>query len=68
MKQIRLLLGLNQQQFATLLGVAMSTVSRWENGKGKPLFTPGQMKVLLNALKPHGIGLDDLPDDLTFQA
>ena len=63
-KKIRELLGLSQQQFATLLGIAISTVSRWENRKGTPMFTPGQFKILLRALEPHGVTLEDLPDDL----
>ncbi|MEO1353826.1 MAG: helix-turn-helix transcriptional regulator, partial [Cyanobacteria bacterium J06635_15] len=45
-KKIRELLGLSQQQFATLLGVAISTISRWENRKSSPMFTPGQFKIL----------------------
>lgn len=64
MKTIRELLGLTQQEFATKLGVAVSTVSRWENGKTNPQFTVGQFKVLLKALRPYKLGLKDLPDDM----
>jgi DNA-binding transcriptional regulator YiaG len=28
--------GLTQEQFARLLGVTWTTISRWENGKSKP--------------------------------
>jgi len=29
-------LGVTQEQFAAKIGVAWSTVNRWENGRGKP--------------------------------
>lgn len=57
------LLQMSQQEFASWLGIAISTVSRWENGKGKPMFTPGQFKLLLEKLENHGYQLKDLPDD-----
>lgn len=63
-KQLRQLLGMSQLQFANLLGVYPSTVSRWEQGKSSPQFSPGAFKRLLQALEPHGITLNDLPDDL----
>lgn len=68
MKQIRELLGLTQQEFAGMLGVALSTLSRWENRKGKALLSSGQFKILMAALEPHGITLKDLPDDLSRPA
>jgi DNA-binding transcriptional regulator YiaG len=64
-KQLRQLLGMSQLQFANLLGVYPSTVSRWEQGKSSPQFSPGAFKRLLAALEPHGIALKDLPDDLS---
>ncbi|MEM6836879.1 MAG: helix-turn-helix domain-containing protein [Cyanobacteria bacterium P01_C01_bin.120] len=57
------LLQMSQQEFASWLGIAISTVSRWENGKGKPMFTPGQFKLLIEKLSEHGYKLKDLPDD-----
>ena len=57
------MLQMSQQEFASWLGIAMSTVSRWENGKGKPMFTPGQFKLLMGRLEPLGYQLKDLPDD-----
>jgi DNA-binding transcriptional regulator YiaG len=57
------LLKMSQQEFASWLGIAMSTVSRWENGKGKPMFTPGQFKMLAEKLEVIGYQLKDLPDD-----
>jgi len=35
-KNLRAVLNLTQEQFAAKLGVTVSTVNRWENGKGKP--------------------------------
>jgi len=35
-KDLRIALGLTQEQFAAKVGVTFSTVNRWENGKGKP--------------------------------
>jgi superfamily II DNA or RNA helicase len=35
-KQIRMKLGLSQQDFAASLGVSFATVNRWENGKARP--------------------------------
>ncbi len=34
--KLRVALGLTQEQFAARVGVTLSTVNRWENGKGKP--------------------------------
>ncbi|MEM9948868.1 MAG: helix-turn-helix domain-containing protein [Cyanobacteria bacterium P01_D01_bin.36] len=63
LKAIRDLLDVSQQQFASDLGIAVSTVSRWERGQGTPMFTPGQFKTLLSMLERKGVELDDLPDD-----
>lgn len=35
-RELRLALGLTQEQFAAKIGVTFSTVNRWENGKVKP--------------------------------
>lgn len=35
-REIRLEMGLTQEQFAAKLGVSFPTVNRWENQKGKP--------------------------------
>ncbi len=34
--ELRVSLGLTQEQFAARIGVTLSTVNRWENSKGKP--------------------------------
>jgi transcriptional regulator with XRE-family HTH domain len=35
-QDIRLLMGLTQEEFALILGVTFPTVNRWENGHTKP--------------------------------
>jgi putative transcriptional regulator len=35
-RDLRLLTGLSQEQFAATLGVAFSTINRWENGRIHP--------------------------------
>jgi len=35
-KELRAALELTQERFAAKLGVTVSTVNRWETGKGKP--------------------------------
>jgi putative transcriptional regulator len=35
-REIRLLTGLTQEQFAAHIGVTYSTINRWENGRNKP--------------------------------
>ncbi len=34
--ELRVTLGLTQEQFAARVGVTLSTINRWENSKGKP--------------------------------
>lgn len=35
-RELRLLAGLTQEQFAAQLGVTYPTINRWENGRAKP--------------------------------
>ena len=35
-KELRLILGLSQEMFASVIGVSFTTCNRWENGKCKP--------------------------------
>lgn len=35
-RELRLLAGLTQEQFAATLGVTYGTINRWENAKSKP--------------------------------
>jgi putative transcriptional regulator len=44
-KQIREDLGLSQNKFARMLGISLSTLQNWEQGRRKP---EGPAKVLLN--------------------
>lgn len=61
------LLEMSQQEFASMIGIAVSTVSRWERGSGTPVFTPGQFKLILARVSEKGMSLDDLPDDWSAQ-
>jgi transcriptional regulator with XRE-family HTH domain len=36
-RELRILAGLTQEQFATILGVTYSTLNRWENGHTRPM-------------------------------
>lgn len=44
-KSIRVSLGLSQNKFAKLLGISVSTLQNWEQGRRKP---EGPAKILLN--------------------
>ncbi|MBT9317684.1 helix-turn-helix domain-containing protein [Leptothoe spongobia] len=57
------LLKISQQEFASMIGIAVSTVSRWERGNGTPVFTPGQFKLIMDKLSEKGVSIKDLPDD-----
>lgn len=64
LKTIREALGLSQQEFATLIGVSITSVSRWERGKTPATFTISQMRAFLKAVEPLGLDINTLPDDL----
>lgn len=49
-KMIRKNLGLSQSKFAKLLGIKLSTLQNWEQGRRKP---EGPAKVLLNVAAKH---------------
>ena len=51
-RELRLSIGLTQEQFAAELGVTYSTVNRWENGHTKPL--PMAMKQIEEMLQDMG--------------
>ncbi|MBW4600793.1 MAG: helix-turn-helix domain-containing protein [Calothrix sp. FI2-JRJ7] len=36
LRELRIKVGLTQEQFAAALGVTYTTVNRWENGRSKP--------------------------------
>ena len=51
-REIRLEMGLTQEQFAAKLGVSFPTVNRWENQKTKPSPLAAQkLQKLLSSLK-----------------
>ena len=60
-KKLRLKAKLSQEQLARDIGVAVSTVRRWEKGQAEPTMTVLQMKSFCNSVQ---ITLDDLPDSL----
>ncbi|WP_315788061.1 helix-turn-helix transcriptional regulator [Fischerella sp. JS2] len=50
-RKLRQLTGLSQEQFAQTLGVAFSTINRWENGHMQPSpLALKQIKAMLNDL------------------
>ena len=54
-KQTREALGLSSSQFASVLGVHPTTVSRWENAKG-PVIVEGMAYTVLSALQKRLAG------------
>ena len=48
-RELRLALGLTQEQLAVALGVTYSTINRWENGRSKP--SPLAMEKIEEMLK-----------------
>jgi transcriptional regulator with XRE-family HTH domain len=57
-RELRLLTGLTQEQFATSLGVTYPTISRWENGRTTP--SPLAMEKLQALLQGMGDRTNDL--------
>lgn len=51
-RELRILTGLTQEQFAARLGVTYSSVSRWERGRGIP--SPLAMQKIEGILKQFG--------------
>jgi len=60
-KRLRLSVKLSQEQLARQIGVAVSTIRRWEKGQAEPTMTVAQMKEFCKAVKQN---FDDLPDSL----
>ena len=67
-RRLRARLGLTQEQYARLLGVTWTTVSRWERGQAKPdakgLAKLGRLQEILNLIG-DAIRPQDLPRFLT---
>lgn len=55
LKYYRMKKGLSQQEVATLLGVAQSTVAMWENGTNTP-----RVKRLLQLAELYGCTMEEL--------
>ena len=60
-KRLRLNVKLSQEQLAREIGVAVSTIRRWEKGQAEPTMTVAQMKEFCKAVKKN---FDDLPNSL----
>ncbi|NJS16929.1 MAG: helix-turn-helix transcriptional regulator [Nostocaceae cyanobacterium CSU_2_110] len=60
-KKLRLTAKLSQEQLAREIGVAVSTVRRWEKGQAEPTMTILQMK---NFCRVVNQTLEELPDSL----
>lgn len=55
-KKLRKKCLLSQESFAKELGVAFSTVNRWENGKEMPTYK--SMRLIINYCKKNSINFD----------
>ena len=60
-KQLRLNAELSQEQLARNIGVAISTIRRWEKGEAEPTMTVLQMKAFCQTFQTS---LDQLPNSL----
>lgn len=57
-RDLRLLAGLTQEQYAATLGVTYTTINRWENGRSKP--SPLAMEKIEGMLEEMGAQGQDL--------
>ncbi|MEB3218431.1 MAG: helix-turn-helix transcriptional regulator [Nostocales cyanobacterium 94392] len=54
-RELRLLIGLTQEQFAARLGVTYPTINRWETGRSKPSpLALEKIEVELHQIGDHG--------------
>ena len=58
-KRLRLAAKLSQEQLAREIGVAVSTIRRWEKGQAEPTMTVAQMKAFCQAVNQK---FENLPD------
>lgn len=61
LKKLRRNANLTQEQLAREIGIAVSTIRRWERGLAEPTMTLSQTKKFCQAVKRD---FDDLPDSL----
>jgi putative transcriptional regulator len=57
-RELRLQMGLTQEQFAAFLGVVYPTVNRWENGHAQP--SPMAIKLIKAKLEEMGARGEEL--------
>ncbi|MHC5754535.1 MAG: helix-turn-helix domain-containing protein [Nostoc sp.] len=57
-RELRLLTGLTQEQFAAALGVTYPTINRWENGRSKP------SRLATEKIEAHLLQIGDQGKDL----
>jgi len=60
-KRLRLNVKLSQEQLAREIGVAVSTIRRWEKGQAEPTMTVSQMKEFCKAVQKS---FEELPGSL----
>lgn len=60
-KRFRLNAKLSQEELARDIGVAVSTIRRWEKGQAEPTMTVNQMKNFCQAVKQN---FEELPESL----
>ena len=60
-KQLRLNAKITQEQLARDIGVAVSTIRRWEKGQAEPTLTVQQMKAFCQTVQTS---LNQLPNSL----
>jgi len=60
-KRFRLNAKLSQEALASDVGVAVSTIRRWEKGQAEPTMTVAQMKKYCNVVKQN---FEELPESL----
>ena len=60
-KKMRLKARLTQEQLAQEIGVAVSTIRRWEKGQAEPTMTIAQVRKFTRAI---GESFSNLPDSL----
>jgi len=58
-KRLRLKAKLSQEQLAREIGMAVSTIRRWEKGDAEPTMTVAQMKNFCRAVKHN---FEELPE------
>lgn len=62
LKQLREEADITQQELATRMGVALSTVQRWDQGVTEPALTIAEWRKFCRIIKKN---FDDLPDKLS---